>query len=423
MTTKQVFNTSAELNYPTVLPTLDLDFANSKTLDPRITFTRSSGGSYVGADGLMKIAGVNEPRFDHDLTTGESLGLLIEEPRTNLINGSDIVGTVGSTPTGAVVPYTAEGQSVVVSTDVFLGPNGQSAKHTKGSQQGDTNIGYYTASGLTVGQTYCASIWLYIPSSQAKNFAGKLITFQAEPISSFTNISTASYNTNLVDVWQRAFCVFTAGITNVTIIPRTNAGAGSFFYTDAWQLELGSFPTSYIPTVASTRTRAADNAQITGTNFSSWYNQAEGTVSISCSTRMTPNIGNATDFLISNSFTTTYTSRIVGWFNIGPAPFISVFVNNINILLPFIGVPGSSSNIPIKKAIALATRNMRVATNGTIITGNLGNTTVPNYLPNDFNRLLLGFEGIFAGYLNGTISRFTYYPKALSNSQLQALTR
>jgi hypothetical protein len=66
MAVKQVFNTSAELDFPNVLPTLDLDFANSKTLDPRITFTRSSGGSYVGADGLIKYAGVNEARFDHD---------------------------------------------------------------------------------------------------------------------------------------------------------------------------------------------------------------------------------------------------------------------------------------------------------------------------------------------------------------------
>jgi hypothetical protein len=79
MAVKQVFNTSAELDFPNVLPTLDLDFANSKTLDPRIDFTRASGGSYVGADGLIKYAGVNEARFDHDPVTGESLGLLVEE--------------------------------------------------------------------------------------------------------------------------------------------------------------------------------------------------------------------------------------------------------------------------------------------------------------------------------------------------------
>jgi hypothetical protein len=45
-------NKSSQNVFPSVRPTLDLDFANSKTLDPRITFTRASGGSYVGADGL-----------------------------------------------------------------------------------------------------------------------------------------------------------------------------------------------------------------------------------------------------------------------------------------------------------------------------------------------------------------------------------
>ena len=42
------------------------------------------------------------------------------------------------------------------------------------------------------------------------------------------------------------------------------------------QLEAGAFPTSYIPTEASTRTRAADDASITGKNFSEWYRQDEG---------------------------------------------------------------------------------------------------------------------------------------------------
>ena len=61
-------------DYPTIEPSLKLDFANARALDPRITFTRASVATYVGKDGLIKTAGVNEPRFDHDPTTGESLG-------------------------------------------------------------------------------------------------------------------------------------------------------------------------------------------------------------------------------------------------------------------------------------------------------------------------------------------------------------
>ena len=72
MTTKQVFNTSAELNYPTVLPTLDLDFANSKTLDPRITFTRSSGGSYGGTQEVVGDTLYKNPLFAKGGTGGKA---------------------------------------------------------------------------------------------------------------------------------------------------------------------------------------------------------------------------------------------------------------------------------------------------------------------------------------------------------------
>jgi hypothetical protein len=44
------------------------------------------------------------------------------------------------------------------------------------------------------------------------------------------------------------------------------------------QLEAGAFPTSYIATTSSAATRNADVATMTGTNFSSWYNQTEGTM-------------------------------------------------------------------------------------------------------------------------------------------------
>ena len=76
-------------DYPTIEPSLKLDFANARALDPRITFTRASTATYVGANGLIKTAGVNEPRFDHDPITGESLGLLIEESRTNSVEYSE----------------------------------------------------------------------------------------------------------------------------------------------------------------------------------------------------------------------------------------------------------------------------------------------------------------------------------------------
>jgi hypothetical protein len=57
----------------------------------------------------------------------------------------------------------------------------------------------------------------------------------------------------------------------------SNTLATSIYIAGA-QMEEGTFPTSYIPTVGTTAvTRAGDFASIEGNNFSSWYNPAEGT--------------------------------------------------------------------------------------------------------------------------------------------------
>ena len=71
--------------YPSIRPTLDLNFAATKTLDRRITFTRDGVGTYIDDMGIIKYASNNTPRFDHDPTTRESLGLLIENSETNIL--------------------------------------------------------------------------------------------------------------------------------------------------------------------------------------------------------------------------------------------------------------------------------------------------------------------------------------------------
>ena len=45
-----------------------------------------------------------------------------------------------------------------------------------------------------------------------------------------------------------------------------------------WQLEAGSFATSYIQTAGTAVTRGADVASMMGANFSSWYNQTGGVI-------------------------------------------------------------------------------------------------------------------------------------------------
>ena len=75
---------------PTVRPTLNLDFANSKKLDDRFTFGRASRATYYNSKGEVTFAHDNEPRFQHDPKTGDCLGLLIEDFADNVISGTEI---------------------------------------------------------------------------------------------------------------------------------------------------------------------------------------------------------------------------------------------------------------------------------------------------------------------------------------------
>jgi hypothetical protein len=87
--------TGIAANLPNYRPTLLLDFANSRVVDPRVTFTRATTATYYGMDGLIKHAVLNEPRFDYDPVTKQPLGLLLEEQRSNLLNLSESLAAAG----------------------------------------------------------------------------------------------------------------------------------------------------------------------------------------------------------------------------------------------------------------------------------------------------------------------------------------
>jgi hypothetical protein len=393
---------SQNTDFPNVRPSLDLRFALAKKLDPRITFTRGSTGTYFGPDGLMRTADVNEPRFDHDPISGQSLGLLIEESRINQLVRGDIEGTVGAQPTGMQLFGPSNGQTAVVSTDVFLGPNGQSCKHTRGTWS-DSNIGYFGSGTVTAGSTYVFSAYVYIPSSQAKNFEGKTVRFSME--SPNTGSTLASADVTIVDRWQRVWGTCVPSTTSATWVLRTTANTGSFFYTDCWQLELGSLPTSYMPASGGSQfTRSADTASMTGTNFSSWYNQSEGTISVDCASPTLSIIPVAiSDGTVSNRFQ------------------LEVGTNARGVRVVFNGILQTSYisytyNTKQKMIMSYSSSSVNFVNAGVVAT-----LIRPQGIPN-VNILRIGANVANAGQNNLPISRLTYYPIQLTNQQLINLT-
>jgi hypothetical protein len=421
---------TTDLNYPDIRPTLDLNFARVKTLDPRITFTRASGGSYVGADGLIKYAGVNEARFDHDPVTGESLGLLVEESRSNLMRPSEDFTTWGKP------------SSTIVNPNVIIAPDGTltADKLVEGATEVNSLHYVFRTFSITPGVTYTVSG--YVKSAERNevflNFSSLNGAFDNNSSayfntttgkfraigSSVTNFGSQSLPNGWYRVWITATSIGTTGSSiispfllsnGVTVFYRGDGASG--IYVWGAQLEVGAFPTSYIPTQGSTRTRASDNASITGKNFSEWYRPDEGTVYSSYITRVPANANqNNADFVIENE---TSTNRIIGWNNFVKQSVFSLVENNIanyvfNGALPKI-------NIPVKKIIGVQDSNVKIYVGTDALIGDFA-SGVPDKTPRNLTRMFIGVGNGFSA-LNGTISRLTYFPKRLPNAQLQALTR
>jgi hypothetical protein len=280
---------TTDLNYPEIRPTLDLNFARVKALDPRITFTRASGGTYVGADGLIKYAGVNEARFDHDPETGESLGLLIEEARTNLFTDSEIKS-----------PETWGGAGSF-GFDNIVNPYGVNGPVYYAFQNPDTGVGEkvrpLNANGLiniTVSFFAKRRIGGLNRDYVRIQFWQELISGGSLPLYNFkfdgNNPSTTRYQNIKTEKYSNEWYKFSFNPIARTDFNDGVFGANARFDIEAdnssgadnyvWgiQVEAGSFPTSYIPTQASTRTRATESVAITGKKFSDFYNQSEGTI-------------------------------------------------------------------------------------------------------------------------------------------------
>ena len=75
--------------------TLDLNFMFPGSLDPRITFTRASTATYTDTTGTIQPAAINQPRWDYDPVTHALNGVLLEEPRTNVLLNSAALSTQG----------------------------------------------------------------------------------------------------------------------------------------------------------------------------------------------------------------------------------------------------------------------------------------------------------------------------------------
>lgn len=422
ITTTQTALQYATSNLPSIKPTLLLDFANVKALDPRITFTRASSATYFDQFGVLQTAASGVARFDHNPTTFESLGLLIEEQRTNLLTYSEQFDNAAWTKSNATIS-----QDAAVSPDGTTDADKIVENTTNGvhdvrrivsasASTAYTQSIFVKASGRTRGQIQMFG-----------NSGGSTVDFDltagtATAAGSYGGWTSASATiTNYGNGWFRVTNTATTntGLTSLTAAylladasgsgPYTGDGTSGMFYWGA-QLEVGAFPTSYIPTVASQVTRSADAASMTGANFSSWYRADEGTLFVNATTppklSTFPSIAALSDGTTNNraffyGFTTgLYFGITVGGVSQGQAS--STFT------------PTVGSQVLLAAAIKL--NDFSISRDGILGSADTS-ATVPVV-----NSLYIGGSATGGATLNGTIRKLAYYPIRCTNAQLQALT-
>ena len=165
---------------------------------------------------------------------------------------------------------------------------------------------------------------------------------------------------------------------------------------------MASFATSYIPTVASQVTRAADSASMIGNNFARWYNVNEGSVFADFIPSQILN----TPVVWGQSTTDTSGGYLAGGLN---------HWNGSTVLGPISSVVVGQTN---KGVIAYTGTTSRAgALNASAVTTSA--STIGN-----FNTIRFGAAAFSGGsqFLNGTIKRFAYYNRRLSNAELQGIT-
>ena len=356
-------------------------------------------------------AAVYGPRFDYDPVTLAARGLLIEEQRTNLLLQSEDISTTWTNT------RTTETVNATVS------PSGESTadKLVEDSSASNDHVINQTVS-VTSSTTYTTSVFL---KAGERTWAFiNMVDVGVSSYRSWFNLSTGQTGTNdsgnsstitsVGNGWYRCTVTraTTSSQTSVRIEVGLSTGDGVINYTGngtsgiyVWgaQLEAGAFSTSYLPTLASSVTRSADVASVN--TLSPWFNATEGTLfaeSVSYN-----NLARSAS--ISNSGSSDTIGLGASSTNNGRLYIYTSGVEQANLSAAF-------SGSTLKEAAAYKTNDAQYCANGTLSSQD---TSVS--LPT-LNKMDIGYFTIGGVYHNGWIRRIAYYPRRLTNAELQALT-
>jgi hypothetical protein len=359
--------------------------------------TRISSRVYL-ANSSTSAANTNTPRFDYDPSTLQPRGLLIEGSANNIATYSnDFSNAVWTLDTsGGTIP--------AVSTVSQTGPDGASTvtRITFNKTGGTFSRIRQTLSG-TASQPYTMSVWM-----KANTASGGAST---QNVGLRIGADSAGFNCVVTTTWKRFQYTYTLSGTDAAAqimlwdnIVGNDETADVLVY--GCQIEAGSGASSYIPTGASTGSRAADFC--TMSSIGSWFNEPSGT------------------FVSKVTYTALSGDNSGIEISVGTGASAS---NRIGIRKGYVDYY-SGGSLSAEMYPTVTSGNVRIATaysvNDFAMCSNGGTmrTDTTGAVPVGLNTLKLYSD---AGTSNtlclfGWVSSIKYWPTRLPNAQLQALT-
>jgi hypothetical protein len=374
----------------------------------------------------------NIPRIEY-AADGTVKGLLIEEQRTNRFANSYTFSD-----------WVDVRSNIALNTDGVNAPDGSvSYKLTCDATASNTHIMQRNSATAAANSVACASVFVKKADDIVSHIQLRLVDDPAGASNIYTikvnltngsvtdtgtqNTVTNPFNSvqDFGDGWYRINLGFTKNNTAIRTdlqIALATKGAISGVVMDAFNgdetsgayifgavLEEGSFPTSYIPTEGIAKTRSADIASIPVTDFG--YNQKAGTFLMEFNTTSAATVSAQYVLAAGNNCRVLYS-------NAGSSAWYAYDGANASTYTS--PTPFTFSSTPIKAAYADAGNGASVYHSG--VAGAPSSTSSLFGKVQTSNKYDIGSLTGSQGHLNGHIKSINYYPRRLTNTQLQELT-
>ena len=434
---------SIRQNFPTVSPTLTLDFINSSQLDPRITFIRTGSRTRMNENGLVESVGADIPRFEHRYEDGvvKPQGLLLEEAKQQYVpNSNDFTLWTKQTTGSGVVG--------VAVTDATTSPDGtnNSSKFyvdTAGGSFYSINRGI----GINSNTDYTYSVFVKQAESSVTALTiftgsngGNQSVFYDLSNGTITDITTSGTNTGIDTAgiipypndWYRCHMTFNVN-ESITVQYKLGNGTTTLnegIYIYGAQLEQRHM-TSYIPnSTSSTLVTSVDRCYINNLDTQGLINQSEFTIHIEG--KYNPTVKQvSTEYLrMMETRTGLGTQRTSGlWLD----PTLQTEWiryradddNENNIFLKSYKTTDINDAVDTGKdgllriAFGLKSGDFDISVNG----GSLESSSNTGFAQ-DTGQLIIGGSNTFGNNtMNGTIRKLSIYPNKLTDTQLINLSK